>query len=74
MYYEVGGGWGVGLYFLGQGQFILHSFPRFEMQDFKILKIFACNALIFNIHIFKFKMDAELQVNNDFHTESTFYC
>ena len=72
MYYEVGGR--VGLYFLGQGQFILHSFPCFEMQDFKNLKIFACGLLIFNIHIFKFKMDAELQVNNDFHTESTFYC
>ena len=64
----------VGLYFLGEGQFILHPFSRFEMKDLQNFKIFAWGAFIFNIHIFKFKMDAELQVNNDFNTESTFYC
>ena len=31
----------VGLFFLGEGQFILHPFSRFEMKDFKNLKIFA---------------------------------
>ena len=32
------------------------------MQDFKNSKIFVCGSLIFNIHIFRFKMDAGLQV------------
>ena len=59
----------VGLYFLGGGQFILHLFPHFEMQDFKSSKYLGGSALIFNIHIFRFKMDAGLQVDIDFNTE-----
>ena len=55
------------------GQFILCPFFHFEMKDFKNSKIFAC-ALISNIHIFKFKMDAEVQVDIDFNSESKFFC
>ena len=47
-----------GLYFLGEGQFILCSFSHFKIQDFKNSKRFDCSALIFNIHIFRFKTDA----------------
>ena len=39
------------MYLLGVGQFIHRPFSHFEMQDFKNSKIFACSALIFNIHI-----------------------
>ena len=55
-----------GLYFLGGGQFVLHPFSHFEMEDFKNSKLIACSALIFNIHIFRFKIDAGLQVDVDF--------
>ena len=48
------------------GQFILSPFFHFEMQDLKNSKFFACDALIFNIHIFRFKMNAGLQVDTDF--------
>ena len=44
------------------------------MQDFKNSKIFVCGALIFNIHIFRFKMDAGLHLDIDFNTESKFSC
>ena len=40
----------------------------------KIQNIFAYCALIFNIHIFRFKADVELQVDIDFNTESKFSC
>ena len=56
--------WGK-LYYLGESQFILSPFSRFEMQDFKNSKMFACDALIFNIHIFRFKMNAGLEVDID---------
>ena len=45
----------LGVYFIGGGQFILHT-------------------LLFNIHIFRFKLDAGLQVDIDFNTESKFSC
>ena len=54
---------GGGGLFLG-GWFILHPFSHYEMQDFKISKIF-CGSLILNIPIFRFKMDAGLQVDID---------
>ena len=38
----------------------------------KIPKIFACGALIFNVHIFRFKTNAGLQVDIGFNTESKF--
>ena len=59
-------------YFFRGGQFILRSFSHFEMQDFKGSKIFACGAFIFNIHIFRFRMHARLQVDIDFNIESKF--
>ena len=46
------------VHLLGGGQFILHPFSQFEKQDFKNSKIFVCSALIFNIHISRFKTDA----------------
>ena len=54
------------------GWFILCPFSHFEMQDFKNSKIFG--ALIFNIHIFRFKIHAGLQVHIGFNTESKFSC
>ena len=54
------------VYFLWGCQFILCPFSHFEIQDFKNLKLFDCCALIFNIHIFRFKIDAGLQVDPDF--------
>ena len=48
------------------------SVPSSSTLKFKILKIqkiFACGAFIFNIHIFRFKMDSRLQVDIDFNTE-----
>ena len=42
------------------------------MQDFKNSKNFACGALIFNRHIFRFRTDAGRQVDIDFNTESKF--
>ena len=33
-------GGGGGVYFFGEGQFILYSFSHFEMQDLKIYKTF----------------------------------
>ena len=71
-----GGGvvpWG-GVDFMEGGWFILHPFSHFETQDFKNPKFFTCSALIFNIHIFRFNMDAGLQVDIYFNTESKFYC
>ena len=59
---------------LGGSHFILRQFSHFEMQGFKNSKIFACGALIFNIHIFRFKIHAVLQVVIDFNTESKFCC
>ena len=59
-----------GVYFFGGGQFILHPFSHFEMQDFKNSK--SLGALIFGIHIFKFKMGAGLQVDIDINTEYKF--
>ena len=53
-----------GVYFLGGCQFILCPFSHFEMQDYKIQN--ACSTLIFNIHTFRFKMDAGLQVDVSF--------
>ena len=72
-----GGGvvpWGGGVDFMEGGWFILHPFSHFETQDFKNPKFFTCSALIFNIHIFRFNMDAGLQVDIYFNTESKFYC
>ena len=69
---EFGGGQNIfdfrreGLYFFGGGQFILCPFSQFQ----KISKFFACGALIFNIHIFRFKLYAGLQIDIDFNTES----
>ena len=51
-----------------------HWVTTFEMEDFKSSEILACGALIFNIHIFRFKIDAWLQVDIDFNTESKFSC
>ena len=65
---------GRGLYFLGGGQFILRPFSHFKKQVLKNSSISACGALVFNLHIFRFKTDAELQVNIDFNTESKFFC
>ena len=56
-----------GVYFVGGGQFILHPFSHFEIQ-----KNFACGALIFSVHIFRFKTDAGLKVDIDFNTECEF--
>ena len=53
------------LHLLGGDQFILHPFSHFEKQDIKNPKFSACSALIFNIHIFRFKADAGLQVDID---------
>ena len=68
------GGWPMRLYFFGGGQFIVRPFSHFGMQDLKILKIFTCGARIFNIHIFRFKVHAELQVDIEFNFESKFSC
>ena len=43
------------------------------MQDLKYSKFFTCGALIFSIHIFRFKTDAGFQVDTDFNTESKFF-
>ena len=56
------------------GWFILYPFSHFETQDFKNPKFFTCSTLIFSIHIFRFDMDAGLQVDIYFNTESKFYC
>ena len=53
---------GEGVFFLGRDQFILDSFPILK-HVFKTSKIFACITLIFNIHIFRFKMDTGSQVD-----------
>ena len=63
-----------GLCFFGGGPLILCPFSHTEMQYFKNSEIFACDALIFNIYIFRFKIHAELQVDIDFNTESKFSC
>ena len=44
------------------------------MQDFKISKVFDCGALIFNIHISRFKIHSGFQLDIDFNTESKFSC
>ena len=54
-----------GLYFWGGCQFSLCPCSHFEMQDFKNSKIFAFGALIFNILIFKFNIDAGVPVDID---------
>ena len=64
------GVWPGGGYFLGGGQFIVCLFSHFEMQNFKNSEIFVCGTLIFNIYIFRYRMD----VNIDFNTESKFSC
>ena len=59
-----GGGRGCpmrGVHFVGQ--FILHPFSHFEMQDSKIQ----------TFHTFRSKADAGLQVDIDFNIESKFY-
>ena len=61
-----------GRYFLGEGQFISRPFSHLELQDFKNSNTFACGALIFNIHIFRFKTDAGLQVDIDFNINLNF--
>ena len=61
-----------GRYFLGGGQFISRPFSHLEMQDFKNSNTFACGALIFNIHIFRFKTDTGLQVDIDFNINLNF--
>ena len=58
--------WGGWVYFLGRRQFVLCPFSHFEMQDFKNSKLFACSTPIFNIHIFRFKIDALLEIDADF--------
>ena len=63
-----------GLCFFGGGPLILCPFSHIEMQHFKNSEIFASDALIFNIHIFRFKVHAGLQVDIDFNTESKFSC
>ena len=42
--------------------FILRPFSQ-DLQDarFQKFRIFACGALIFNIHIFRFKMDGDFK-------------
>ena len=47
-------------------------FLIFKCKISKFQKIFASGTLIFNIHIFRFKTDAGLQVDIDFNTESKF--
>ena len=69
------GGWPMrNLYFFWGGQFIVRVFSYFGMQDLEISKIFTCGALIFNIHIFRFKIHAVLQVDIEFNFESKFSC
>ena len=62
------------VYFLWGGQFILCLFSHFGMQDLKNSNFFAWSTPIFNIHIFRFKMDAGLKVCFDFNAESNFFC
>ena len=62
------------VYFFGEGQFVLCPFSHFEIQDLKISEILSCGTLIFNIHIFRFKIHAGLLVVNDFYIESKFSC
>ena len=62
------------VYFFGEGQFVLCPFSHFEIQDLKISEILSCGTLIFNIHIFRFKIHAGLLVVNDFNIESKFSC
>ena len=52
----------------------VHSPSLFSFWNAKPqkLKKNACGALIFNIHIFRFKTDAGLQVDIDFNIESKF--
>ena len=52
----------------------LSIFSFWNAQDFKNSKLFVCSALIFNIPIFRFKMDAGLQVDFEFNTKSKFFC
>ena len=58
-------GWG--LYFVGEGQFILHPFSSiFSFWD----AFFACDALIFNFPIFIFKVDGK---NNQTYETNFFF-
>ena len=70
--------WGVGLWGIyisfGEVSSLCVYFSYFEMQDLEISKIFTCGALIFNIHIFRFKIHAVLQVDIEFNFESKFSC
>ena len=72
---RLGGSWNFG--FLGEVKIFLISFSiHFLILKCKISKIqkyFACGALILNIHFFRFKTDAGLQVDIDFNTESIFF-
>ena len=70
LFYDGGGR----LYLLEGGHFILCPFYHFELQDCKNSKIFACDALIINFHIFRFTMDAGFEVDIHFNTESKFPC
>ena len=58
------------------GGYILHVDSSFSVY-FLILKCkiskIPNSALIFNVHIFRFKTDAGLQVDIGFNTESKFY-
>ena len=60
--------------YISQGGRSVHSPPIFLFWNakFQKFKIFACGASIFNTHIFRFKMDAGLQVDIDFNTEFNF--
>ena len=50
----------------------VHSPSIFSFLNARFQNIFACVALIFNIHIFRFKTVAGLQLDIDFNTESKF--
>ena len=66
-----------GYIMLGEVSGSVHStsiFPFLKSNISKIQKIFVCGTLIFNIHIFKFKIHAGLQVDIDFNSESEFFC
>ena len=63
--------WGRSVHFKKFFQFIHILKYKIYFQKFKTL---ACSTLIFNIHISRFKIHAELQVDIDFDTESKLSC
>ena len=70
-----GGGvvlWGGIILCMGEVSSYSVHFLILKCKISKIEIFFACGALIFNIHIFRFKTDAGLQVGIDFITESKF--